>query len=92
MQKVSDGNAVNTEGLVLLITGRSKPFINDSMRYGQTLEPQARISYANKLKKAGHRNVKVEKCGLIIHPEHPFIAARNKKELKITIIHKWNMS
>ena len=56
-----------------------KPSDNDvfieACNYGISTEGEAMDAFKKKLTKDGHTNVRINRCGLIVHPLYPYIAA-----------------
>ena len=74
MLSVQANRKADTQHIVRVISGNTTPFLNNDMKYGQTLEPEAKKCLEKKLKKDGHRDVSVRQCGIIVHQKYPFIA------------------
>ena len=47
----------------------------EAVKYGRTMEPEARQQYIKCLRNRGHKNVDVQQCGLFVDKENSFIGA-----------------
>ena len=64
--------------LVKLLTGQVPRISSEcipSLRYGQQMEGEARVKYENEMKLQGHKDIKVQSCGLFILQDKPYIGA-----------------
>ena len=73
MVKHQQGKQTNMSRLLDKICGKSGNVCTGDMKYGLAMEPIARKAFEDKLKQDGHKNVKVSKCGLVVHSDHIYI-------------------
>lgn len=74
LQKKPDDTSV--ESLVNSITHKSVPSADiPALKYGRQMEEEALHAYVQELKRQGHKDVKVTRCGLFVLPNKAYIGA-----------------